>query len=141
MLSAQILLADGASVSFGTELKTAIAAFIVGTVVGMTGMGGGALMTPALIFLGVGDASTLVTADLTAAEEALKAEVLALLGSKSGATLGTDVGAIAGRLRAAKPASASADELFASLPRMTPQGLVSTPLGPWSKQPLGGSAT
>ena len=43
------------------------AAFIVGTVVGITGMGGGALMTPALIFLGVGDASTVVTADLTAA--------------------------------------------------------------------------
>jgi uncharacterized membrane protein YfcA len=65
--SVHLLLADGASASFGTELKTAIAAFIVGTVVGMTGMGGGALMTPALIFLGVGDASTVVTADLTAA--------------------------------------------------------------------------
>jgi uncharacterized membrane protein YfcA len=63
----QLMLADGAGASFGTELKTAIAAFIVGTVVGMTGMGGGALMTPALIFLGVGDASTVVTADLTAA--------------------------------------------------------------------------
>ncbi len=43
------------------------AAFLVGSVVGLTGMGGGALMTPALIFLGVGDASTVVTADLTAA--------------------------------------------------------------------------
>ena len=43
------------------------AAFFVGTIVGLTGMGGGALMTPALIFLGVGDASTVVTADLTAA--------------------------------------------------------------------------
>jgi uncharacterized protein len=43
------------------------AAFVVGTVVGLTGMGGGALMTPALIFLGVGGASTVVTADLTAA--------------------------------------------------------------------------
>jgi uncharacterized membrane protein YfcA len=43
------------------------AGFIVGVVVGLTGMGGGALMTPALIFLGVGDASTVVTADLTAA--------------------------------------------------------------------------
>ena len=42
------------------------AAFVVGSVVGLTGMGGGALMTPALIFLGVGDASTVVTADLTA---------------------------------------------------------------------------
>src|ERR1044071_9006208 len=42
------------------------AAFCVGAVVGLTGMGGGALMTPALIFLGVGDASTVVTADLTA---------------------------------------------------------------------------
>ena len=43
------------------------AGFIVGIVVGLTGMGGGALMTPALIFLGVGDAATVVTADLTAA--------------------------------------------------------------------------
>ncbi len=43
------------------------AAFFVGVVVGLTGMGGGALMTPALIFLGVGDTSTVVTADLTAA--------------------------------------------------------------------------
>jgi len=43
------------------------AGFFVGIVVGLTGMGGGALMTPALIFLGVGDASTVVTADLTAA--------------------------------------------------------------------------
>lgn len=64
---AQILFADSANASFGLELKTAVAAFIVGTVVGITGMGGGALMTPALIFLGVGDASTVVTADLTAA--------------------------------------------------------------------------
>src|SRR3954454_19793447 len=63
----QMLLADGAAASFGTELKTAIAAFFVGTIVGITGMGGGALMTPALIFLGVGDASAVVTADLTAA--------------------------------------------------------------------------
>ena len=63
----QLMLADGADASFGLEVKTAIAAFIVGTVVGMTGMGGGALMTPALIFLGVGDASAVVTADLTAA--------------------------------------------------------------------------
>ena len=43
------------------------AGFLVGIVVGLTGMGGGALMTPALIFLGVGDTSTVVTADLTAA--------------------------------------------------------------------------
>ncbi|MDX6325089.1 MAG: uncharacterized protein QOK15_1443 [Nocardioidaceae bacterium] len=64
---AQQLIADGGlSVDF-LQVKTAIAAFIVGTVVGITGMGGGALMTPALIFLGVGDASTVVTADLTAA--------------------------------------------------------------------------
>src|SRR3954447_22234325 len=44
-----------------------IAGFVVGIVVGLTGMGGGALMTPALIFLGVGNASAVVTADLTAA--------------------------------------------------------------------------
>jgi uncharacterized protein len=43
------------------------AAFCVGSIVGLTGMGGGALMTPALIFLGVGNAATVVTADLTAA--------------------------------------------------------------------------
>jgi uncharacterized protein len=43
------------------------AGFVVGIVVGLTGMGGGALMTPALIFLGVGNASAVVTADLTAA--------------------------------------------------------------------------
>src|SRR5215475_14141554 len=47
--------------------STIVAAFFVGTIVGLTGMGGGALMTPALIFLGVGSASTVVTADLTAA--------------------------------------------------------------------------
>jgi uncharacterized membrane protein YfcA len=50
-----------------TALSIVIAGFLVGVVVGLTGMGGGALMTPALIFLGVGDAATVVTADLTAA--------------------------------------------------------------------------
>ena len=44
-----------------------VAGFVVGVVVGLTGMGGGALMTPALIFLGVGETATVVTADLTAA--------------------------------------------------------------------------
>ncbi len=48
-------------------LAILVAGFLVGVVVGLTGMGGGALMTPALIFLGVGDAATVVTADLTAA--------------------------------------------------------------------------
>lgn len=43
------------------------AGFFVGIIVGLTGMGGGALMTPALIFLGVGETSAVVTADLTAA--------------------------------------------------------------------------
>ncbi len=50
-----------------TALSILIAGFVVGIVVGLTGMGGGALMTPALIFLGVGEAATVVTADLTAA--------------------------------------------------------------------------
>ncbi|MCB0908362.1 MAG: sulfite exporter TauE/SafE family protein, partial [Nocardioidaceae bacterium] len=50
-----------------TFLGVLVAGFLVGIVVGLTGMGGGALMTPALIFLGVGDAATVVTADLTAA--------------------------------------------------------------------------
>jgi len=65
--NAQQLLAESVSTGLGVEIKTAIAAFIVGVVVGITGMGGGALMTPALIFLGVGDAAKVVTADLTAA--------------------------------------------------------------------------
>lgn len=50
-----------------TALSILLAGFVVGVVVGLTGMGGGALMTPALIFLGVGEAATVVTADLTAA--------------------------------------------------------------------------
>ncbi len=52
-----------------TALSIAAAGLVVGFVVGLTGMGGGALMTPALIFLGVGggEAATVVTADLTAA--------------------------------------------------------------------------
>jgi hypothetical protein len=50
-----------------TWWKIAAAAFFVGVAVGITGMGGGALMTPALIFLGVGETATVVTADLTAA--------------------------------------------------------------------------
>ncbi len=65
--ASQQLLADGFLGIQSIEVKTAIAGFIVGIVVGITGMGGGALMTPALIFLGVGDAATVVTADLTAA--------------------------------------------------------------------------
>jgi uncharacterized membrane protein YfcA len=52
-----------------TALSIAAAGFLVGVIVGLTGMGGGALMTPALIFLGVGggEAATVVTADLAAA--------------------------------------------------------------------------
>ncbi len=65
--TAQLLLAAGGFEITGLGVKTAIAGFLVGIVVGITGMGGGALMTPALIFLGVGDAATVVTADLTAA--------------------------------------------------------------------------
>ncbi len=51
----------------GDFLSILAAGFGVGIVVGLTGMGGGALMTPALIFLGVGHTSAVVTADLTAA--------------------------------------------------------------------------
>jgi uncharacterized protein len=43
-----------------------VVAFLVGIVVGMTGMGGGALMTPALIFLGVNPTAA-VANDLVAA--------------------------------------------------------------------------
>ena len=60
------LLAGGGLAVDADSLKTAIAALLVGVVVGITGMGGGALMTPALLFLGVGGASSVVTADLTA---------------------------------------------------------------------------
>jgi len=51
----------------GSALSVLVVSFGVGIVVGLTGMGGGALMTPALIFLGVGDPTAVVTADLTAA--------------------------------------------------------------------------
>lgn len=51
----------------GDFFSILVAGFVVGIVVGLTGMGGGALMTPALIFLGAGNASAVVTADLTAA--------------------------------------------------------------------------
>ncbi len=51
----------------GNAVQIVLTGFFVGAVVGVTGMGGGALMTPALIFLGVGNASAIVTADLTAA--------------------------------------------------------------------------
>lgn len=60
------MLADGGMSLDADSVKTAIAGLLVGMVVGITGMGGGALMTPALLFLGVGGASTVVTADLTA---------------------------------------------------------------------------
>lgn len=66
MLTNTELAASSLSV-MGIDLPTVVAAFLVGVVVGITGMGGGALMTPALIFLGVGDATKVVTADLTAA--------------------------------------------------------------------------
>jgi uncharacterized membrane protein YfcA len=60
------LVADGWLTGHADALKTVVAGFLVAIVVGITGMGGGALMTPALLFLGVGGASTVVTADLTA---------------------------------------------------------------------------
>ena len=44
-----------------------LAGFIVGFVVGMTGMGGGALMTPILVLLFNVDVGTAVTSDLVAA--------------------------------------------------------------------------
>ena len=57
-------MADALTVAFFSILA---AGFFVGVVVGLTGMGGGALMTPALIFLGVGAPTAVITADLTAA--------------------------------------------------------------------------
>jgi len=55
-----------------SALAIAIAGFVVGIVVGLTGMGGGALMTPALIFLASAlglklSTAAIVTSDLTAA--------------------------------------------------------------------------
>jgi uncharacterized membrane protein YfcA len=50
----------------GSALSVLVVAFGVGIVVGLTGMGGGALMTPALIFLGV-DPTAAVANDLVAA--------------------------------------------------------------------------
>jgi len=67
LFNAQYLFTGGLLAAHHTEITTAVAALLVGIVVGITGMGGGALMTPALIFLGVGHVSSIVTADLTAA--------------------------------------------------------------------------
>jgi hypothetical protein len=67
MLTTEMLRALDALTVGGYDLRIVVASFLVGIIVGITGMGGGALMTPALIFLGVGDAATVVTADLTAA--------------------------------------------------------------------------
>ncbi|MGH3448301.1 MAG: sulfite exporter TauE/SafE family protein, partial [Nocardioidaceae bacterium] len=64
--TAQQLVVAGVFSGHGMEIKTVVASFLVGIVVGITGMGGGALMTPALIFLGVGNATSVVTADLAA---------------------------------------------------------------------------
>jgi len=63
-----LLFIDGLTID-ADWIQVIVAGFLVGVVVGITGMGGGALMTPALIFLGVGggEAATVVTADLTAA--------------------------------------------------------------------------
>ena len=47
-------------------LSLLVVSFLVGIVVGLTGMGGGALMTPALIFLGVSPTAA-VANDLVAA--------------------------------------------------------------------------
>ena len=52
--------------------------FLVGIVVGLTGMGGGALMTPALIFLGV-PPTTAVANDLVAAAAAEDKDVRAVM--------------------------------------------------------------
>ncbi|MDQ3593054.1 MAG: TSUP family transporter, partial [Actinomycetota bacterium] len=49
-----------------TGLLIVVAALVVGIVVGMTGMGGGALMTPALIFLNINPTAA-VANDLVAA--------------------------------------------------------------------------
>ena len=49
-----------------TALSVLLVGFGVGIVVGLTGMGGGALMTPALIFLGVNPTAA-VANDLVAA--------------------------------------------------------------------------
>src|SRR5437016_13811978 len=67
LFNAQYLFTGGVLAAHHAEITTAVAALLVGIVVGITGMGGGALMTPALIFLGVGHVSSIVTADLTAA--------------------------------------------------------------------------
>src|SRR5437763_1597151 len=67
LFNAQYLFTGGLLAAHHTEITTAVAALLVGIVVGITGMRGGALMTPALIFLGVSHVSSIVTADLTAA--------------------------------------------------------------------------
>jgi len=66
------------------SLSILIAGLIVGVIVGVTGMGGGALMTPALIFLGVGNTTSIVTADLVAS--AFSKSGGALIHARAGST-------------------------------------------------------
>jgi uncharacterized membrane protein YfcA len=50
----------------GLDLPLAIGGLVVGTVVGLTGMGGGALMTPMLVFFFGADPLTAISSDLVA---------------------------------------------------------------------------
>jgi hypothetical protein len=72
---------------------------------------------------------------LAQAGQALEREALAILGAGSGADL--DVAAAAARLRAAKAEPIPVEALFRPLPRNTPRGLVTSPLGPWSENKVG----
>src|SRR5256886_5772305 len=67
LVSGQHLFADAVWAAHAMEIKPGILALLVGTLVGITGMGAGALMPPALISRGVAHASSVATADLTAA--------------------------------------------------------------------------
>ena len=78
-----------------TALSILVAGFLVGVVVGLTGMGGGALMTPALIFLGVGEAATVVTADLTAVRKKRFEVIPAALVNRAGPRVAQGLEAIA----------------------------------------------
>ena len=108
------------------ELPYSIAGFVVGVIVGLTGVGGGSLMTPILV-LGFGvPAVTAVGTDL------LYAGITKAGGAVSHAAKGNVDWRVAGMMAAGSvPGSLMAMAVFAALPPAGPQVrlLVSTSLG------------
>ena len=73
---------------------------------------------------------------LARAEDAIRAEVMAILNGLSSAALQGERRVLSERVRAAALGGGTETALFEALPRHTAQGLVDSPLAPWSEDPL-----